>query len=155
MRMERYKSAPTPLEIACESIQNPPQLWSKAARLLRRSGAVRQQPGTDMFHGASDSFSPRAVNVIGSAEPWRSNYSDRKTPTWRRSDLTRCETARRRDPLRRVPPLRLSAYLPEEEIVPATANAPMPSVSVRKRADPAKAPVPVAPLNRPVPPVIM
>ncbi len=45
--------------------------------------------------------------------------------------------------------------LPGDEIVPATAKQPMPSVSVRKRPDPPKTPLPVAPVNRPVPPVIV
>ena len=50
-----------------------------------------------------------------------------------------------------------AAYLklPGDEIVPATAKQPMPSVSVRKRPDPPKTPLPVAPVNRPVPPVIV
>jgi len=45
------------------------------------------------------------------------------------------------------------SQLPRNEMVPTRAKQPMPSVSSRKSADPAKTPPPVAPPKRPVPPV--
>ena len=47
----------------------------------------------------------------------------------------------------------LRRRLGQFEMVPTRAKQPMPSVSSRKSADPAKTPPPVAPEKRPVPPV--